>query len=235
MSDRTMPEFAISLDHMHGRRALELVRIFGDRVLWWKVHMLVDGEEGSSLLRELKLAGARRILLDAKLHDIPSTVHGRALAILNSGHVDAITVHVGDDVSGVESAVSAGMKVFAVTVLTSQDPAKFEKQNGRTIQNAVRIRTLAARDAGVFGIVSPPRDLQIVKSVCHGFGTVLLVPGTRLPGSDTHDQNAVMTPGEAARAGGDIIVLGRELTQDRDPSAVFDRVLANIHAALYGA
>ena len=228
-----MPKVGIALDQMTFIRAEELVRMLAPRVAWWKVHMLADEYEALNMGVLKLLAGDGKLLLDVKLCDTPDTVKGRALAFQKKGIYDAITVQVGDDIGMVKAAVSTGLAVFAVTVLTSQDPKLFQSLNGRTVEEAVHTRAIAARDAGAYGIVSSAPDLGLVTGICKGTNVVSLVPGTRLRGSEHHDQKRVVEPGEAAAHGGNQIhIYGREVTQADDPAAVLDRIEANILAKL---
>jgi orotidine-5'-phosphate decarboxylase len=52
-----------------------------------------------------------------------------------------------------------------------------------------------------------------------GAAPVLVVPGVRPAGSAADDQARPATPGEAARAGADWIVVGRPITGAQNPAA----------------
>ena len=55
-----------------------------------------------------------------------------------------------------------------------------------------------------------------------------LVPGIRLAGGATHDQQRVMTPSAAQEAGARYLILGRAVTAAEDPPAAMERVLAEL-------
>ncbi|HRW61330.1 MAG TPA: orotidine 5'-phosphate decarboxylase, partial [Defluviicoccus sp.] len=55
---------------------------------------------------------------------------------------------------------------------------------------------------------------------------LIVTPGIRLEGSAMDDQERVMTPEHAIRAGADHIVVGRPITQADDPRAT---ALAFVH------
>jgi orotidine-5'-phosphate decarboxylase len=56
----------------------------------------------------------------------------------------------------------------------------------------------------------------------------LVTPGIRLAGADAHDQSRIVTPAEAVRLGADYLVIGRQITQSKDPAAT----LASIRKSL---
>ena len=59
----------------------------------------------------------------------------------------------------------------------------------------------------------------------------LLVPGIRLPGSQTDDQSRTVTPAEAVAAGASYIILGRTVTAAADPVAAMRQVLTTVNAS----
>jgi orotidine-5'-phosphate decarboxylase len=65
----------------------------------------------------------------------------------------------------------------------------------------------------------------------HGDRLGTLVPGIRLAGGATHDQQRVMTPAAAAAAGARWLVLGRAVTGAADPVAAMAAVRAALGAA----
>ena len=56
----------------------------------------------------------------------------------------------------------------------------------------------------------------------------LLVPGIRAAGAKTDDQKRAVTAAEAAQAGANYIVLGRMITQAKDPRSELMAVMRSI-------
>ena len=158
----------------------------------------------------------RRIFLDLKLHDIPTTV-GKAARQVGRLGVGFVTLHsaggadmlrAGVDGLG-EGAAEAGFDrpvALGVTVLTSDPDA-----------SAFPTRLEAARAGGCGGVVCSVRELPAVKD--GGSQLLAVVPGIRLAGGATHDQARVGTPAEALVAGADLLVIGRAVTAAPDPEA----------------
>jgi orotidine-5'-phosphate decarboxylase len=158
----------------------------------------------------------RRVFLDLKLHDIPTTV-GKAARQVGRLGVGYVTLHAAGGVdmlrAGVDGlatgAADAGLDdrpvALGVTVLTSDPDA-----------SAFPARLAAAAEGGCGGVVCSVRELPVVKDRSQ---LLAVVPGIRLPGGATHDQARVGTPADAIAAGADLLVIGRAVTAAPDPEA----------------
>ncbi|MDQ6823607.1 MAG: orotidine-5'-phosphate decarboxylase [Candidatus Eremiobacteraeota bacterium] len=181
-----------------------------------------------------------RYFIDAKLHDIPRTVGAAVRQLVRPG-VHIINVHAlgGNDMmrAAVEAASDRALElgmtaphVFAVTILTSiavQDLNELGLQGGPG-ENAIRLAALA-RDAGCSGVVCSAHEVKDLKSF-FGEDFLTLTPGIRPLGSAHSDQKRVMTPGEAAKAGADYLVVGRPITGASDPCAAAKQILAEMRS-----
>ena len=157
----------------------------------------------------------RRVFLDLKLHDIPTTV-GKAARQAGRLGVGFVTLHTAGGVdmlrAGAEGLTAGAAEAGApppvplgVTVLTSDPDA-----------SAFPARLEAARAGGCGGVVCSVRELPHVKERSP---LLAVVPGIRLPGGAAHDQARVGTPAEAIAAGADLLVVGRAVTAAADPEA----------------
>jgi orotidine-5'-phosphate decarboxylase len=154
------------------------------------------------------------VFADIKLHDIPTTV-GRAARVLGRQGVRYLNFHAAGGVdmlrAGVEGLTEGardaghGLPIpIAVTVLTSDaDPSAFDA------------RLEAAIEAGCGGVVCSVQEIERVHAARADFVTI--VPGVRFAQGDNHDQARVGTPESVARAGGDVLVIGRAVTRAPDP------------------
>ncbi|MDP6975038.1 MAG: orotidine-5'-phosphate decarboxylase [Acidimicrobiales bacterium] len=156
------------------------------------------------------------VFCDLKLHDIPTTV-GRAARVVGSLGARWLTVHTqgGDEmlraaVEGVAAgAEGVGLEppgILGVTVLTSDASAD---------RADLESRTALAAEAGCAGIICAATDLEATAPWADRL--VRVVPGTRLPGGETHDQARVTTPREAIEGGADLLVVGRAVTAADEP------------------
>jgi orotidine-5'-phosphate decarboxylase len=179
-----------------------------------------------------------RYCVDAKLHDIPRTA-GAAARQLVAPAMRMLTVHALGGVEMMRAAVDGvreraetlGIQaphVFAVTLLTSiaDDGIADLGLSGGLAENVMRLASLA-RDAGCAGVVCSPREVREVKAV-FGDDLLTLVPGVRPAGSASRDQQRAGTPGKAAAAGADYIVVGRPILEAPDRRAAAAAILHEI-------
>lgn len=228
----------IPLDVADRARALALVERLGDGADFYKVGLELFTSEGPAIVHELRDLG-KRIFLDLKLYDIPTTV---AHAVSTAGRlgVDLLTLHATGGSTMMEAAVDAAAafgetrpRLLAVTVLTSSSASDVETSWGRPIQSVreevMRLAALA-REAGVDGIVASALEASAVRRRV-GPDFLIVTPGIRLPEDPRHDQNRVATPGEAREAGADYLVIGRPITAADDPPAVLARIRSELERA----
>jgi len=234
-------EIIVALDRPTSDEALALVDELGPGASFLKVGLELFTREGPAVVRALRNRG-HRIFLDLKLHDIPHTV-ARAVRSMASLRVELLTVHTAGGGVMMEAAAEAAaeargaqegpMRVVGVTVLTSLDAEAVAGVWGRPVDSVrdevVRLARLA-RASGLDGVVSSAHEAASLRSAL-GPDALLVTPGIRLAG-DTHgDQKRVVTPGEAAAAGADYLVIGRTVTAAPEPARALERVRAELDSA----
>jgi len=230
---------AVALDASERSRILELARLVGPEIGVLKVGLEAFCAHGPELVREV--AALAPVFLDLKLHDIPNTVGGAAAAAARTG-ASILNVHAGGGLEMMraagerarEAAAAAGLpvpRVIAVTVLTSLDAPALSAVGlaGSPREAALRL-ALLARQAGLDGVVCSPEEIETIRSAC-GPEFLLVVPGIRPAGSAAGDQKRIATPGAAARAGADLLVIGRPITGAPDPAAAARAIAAEIGSA----
>src|SRR6266568_4708913 len=119
----------VALDVSTAAAAQKIVVAVGDSALTYKVGMQLYTAEGPQVVRDL-VASGRRVFLDLKYHDIPTTV-GAAVSEAAKLGVGMLTVHASGSAKMLRAAVEAaqarsGLMVLAVTVLTSMDDNDLE-------------------------------------------------------------------------------------------------------------
>jgi orotidine-5'-phosphate decarboxylase len=171
---------------------------------------------GISGLEPLRRAGAERLFLDLKFHDIP---HAVALAVRQAAELDIwmLTLHIS---GGREMLLAAREAVeshsprpllMGVTVLTSFDaPALREVGIARTPRAQVLRLARLAYECGLDGVIASPEEIVALR---RRFPPPFLIvtPGVRPAGMPAGDQKRVATPDEAIQRGADYLVMGRAL------------------------
>ncbi|MDE2312417.1 MAG: orotidine-5'-phosphate decarboxylase [Patescibacteria group bacterium] len=219
----------LAADEFNREDLLAFVRQFGPRVFCVKIHSLYD-LFGPGIVAELKLAGASRVWVDAKLYDIPNTVRLRAQAIAQSG-ADMLSVHASGGVEMLKAAkegFGAG-KVFGITALTSLTQQDVKDIYQATDPEALVMRLAGlAKTAGVNGVVCSPKEASMLHSRPEFRDLELVVPGIRSAGVDIHDQKRFDTPANAIKNGASYLVIGRQLTQAPDVAAALNSLEAEL-------
>jgi len=226
-----MAQVIVALDFATAREAMVLVDSLGEEGEIYKVGLELFSREGPSVVKALSGRG-KRVFLDLKLHDIPSTVAGAVASVRNLG-IDFLTIHTtGGRAMMAAAAEVAGKEVtlLGVTVLTSLSVTDLEttwdRSLGSVSEEVVRLAQLAFQ-AGVGGVVASALETRSLRRAL-GSDPVIVTPGIRLGGDATDDQARVSTPADAADAGANFLVVGRSITRSPDPLAALRRILDEI-------
>lgn len=221
----------VALDVESADEARVLVNRLGAIAGFYKVGMELYAAAGMPIVHEL-LDQGKQVFLDLKLYDIPETVK-RAVAVISRTPVSLLTVHAVTSVmrAAAEGRGPAGLKLLAVSVLTSFGPEDLESLGySCPVSDLVATRSCQAVESGVDGIVCSPLEVASVRRIA-GSGKILVTPGVRSAGNARGDQKRVATPAEAIRNGADYVVIGRQITRAPDPAAEASRVLEEIASA----
>ena len=221
----------VALDFPRADIALAMVERLGDACKFYKVGGELFTAAGPQIVQILRALG-NEVFLDLKLHDIPNTVKGAARSAASIG-AKLLTVHTTGGREMIEAAVEgagATCGVLGVTILTSLDAAMLRSAWGRkSLEVYGEVLRLAGDCAavGAHGVVCSGLEAQKIGAK-YGDKLKLLVPGIRPAGARTDDQKRTVTAAEAARAGANYIVLGRMITEAKDPASELRSVMKTI-------
>lgn len=211
--------------------ALRITERLGPRVGAFKVGYSLVLQHGLDVLPRLQDAGAKRIFLDLKFHDIPNSV---ALGVREAAKrgVWMMTLHIAGGPAMMTAAVEEARTyaeeqsplLIGVSVLTSLDQ-RFLTEDlavGRTVEEHMVHLSRLAMESDLDGVVCSPEEVSAIrKAVGHG---CIVTPGIRLSTSETHDQKRTGSPQQALSDGADYLVIGRVLTGSNEPEAVLQRM-----------
>jgi orotidine-5'-phosphate decarboxylase len=211
----------VALDVSSAAAAHKIVAAVGDSALTYKVGMQLFTAEGPSIVRDL-VASGRRVFLDLKYHDIPTTVGAAVREAANLG-VGMLTVHAGGGGKMLRGAVEAArsvnpaLMILGVTVLTSMDEQDLDRVGvkGQVVEQVLRLAKLAIAN-GCQGVVASALEAAALRAEL-GNHFLIVTPGVRPAGKDHADQSRVVTPAEAIAAGATYIVVGRPITAAANP------------------
>ncbi|SFL95895.1 orotidine-5'-phosphate decarboxylase [Methylorubrum salsuginis] len=220
----------VALDLPDVAAAERLVERLGDAATFYKIGYRL-GYAGGLAFAERLARQDKKTFLDLKLHDIGNTVEEGVRSASNLG-ATFLTVHAYPQT--MRAAVKGrgnGLKILAVTVLTSYDDADAaEAGYALPVTELVAQRAEQAREIGIDGIVCSALEAQAVRRVV-GSDRLIVTPGIRPADAGLGDQKRVMTPAQARAAGIDHVVVGRPITGAEDPRAVARTIIAEMEGA----
>ncbi len=229
----------VALDTPDLKRVKRLVKSLHKMIPHFKVGSELYTAHGPEAVKAVRWAGGH-VFLDLKFHDIPNTVAGavREAAKMN---VFMMTIHAIGGFQMMEAARQASEemarrkkikrrpKLVGVTILTSMSEHELKNEVGieRPLDQTVLHFAEMADRAGLDGIVASGRELALIRSKM-GKDLLVVTPGIRPEWSVKGDQSRIMTPKKAIDLGADYLVIGRPITEAKDPLEAAKKVIAEI-------
>ena len=217
----------VALDVSTVEEAQAMVARLGDAVSFYKIGYQLALAGGLSYAAALIDSG-KQLFVDMKLHDIGNTVASGVKSVSRIG-ATFLTVHAyPQTMKAAVEAREGGLRILAVTVLTSYDDADLADAGyDFTVAELVAQRAAQARDIGVDGLVCSGEEAAKIRGIV-GPKVALVIPGIRPAGADVGDQKRIMTPAAAIAAGADYLVVGRPIVAAADPKAAAKAIVAEI-------
>lgn len=231
----------IALDVHDKDYALEIVDKLSSCIDIFKVGLELFTVAGPAIIDEIHRRG-RRIFLDLKFHDIPTTVAKAGVAAARQG-VFMFNVHATGGLDMMQKCrdevVNVCLKenlprprIIAVTVLTSMSQEVLKSELGLQHSLSTHVKHLSgmALKAGLDGVVASGQEAVMIKGHC-GDKFLIVTPGIRPAWAAADDQSRIMTPQKAIGAGADYLVMGRAVLNQPDPIKAIERIEQEISGA----
>lgn len=223
----------VALDVSDEAKLLSLMDSLKGHEVWTKIGMELFYAMGPAVVHEAKKRGFK-VFLDLKLHDIPNTVN-KGIAALTKLPIDMVNVHAAGGSEMMKRAADAvkaspnSPLLIAVTQLTSTttEQMNLEQRILGDVKDSVVNFAKLAKDSGCDGVVSSPLEVQAIKQNC-GSQFLTVTPGIRPADKETHDQKRVTTPADALKLGTDYMVIGRPITEAKNPREALESILKGL-------
>ncbi|MFM1650594.1 orotidine-5'-phosphate decarboxylase [Brevibacillus sp. B_LB10_24] len=236
LSDDIRERIILALDFSSGEEIERCLAQLGEEVRYVKVGMELFYAAGPGVVSRLKERGLK-VFVDLKVHDIPNTAKGAMKSLARLG-ADMVNVHVAGGAAMMEAAregLEAGASgparplLIGVTMLTSTSQQVMNQELGipGELEAAVGHYATLAKRAGLDGVVASPLEVPLIKQAA-GADFYTVTPGIRPAGGDRGDQIRVTTPADAFGRGSDFIVVGRAITQAKEPLAAWQAMVQSI-------
>jgi orotidine-5'-phosphate decarboxylase len=203
-------------------------------VSFFKVGLWLQFAAGFDSLLDYLLAKNNKVFLDAKMFDIGETVRQGVARAAERG-VTFVTVHGDSDImkAAVEGKGHSGLKIFAITVLTSVDQDGLRDLGYLcSVEDLIRLRVKRATECGCDGIIAAPHDNpNRIRELAGAERLLVATPGVRLSGSSADDHKRPGTPAQAIAGGADYLVIGRPIIRSDNPAGAATAIIENMRSA----
>ena len=215
----------VALDSKDINKTIKLVKILKKDVYCFKLgyqFFFNFGLEGYKKIYTI----CPKIFLDLKLHDIPNTVEKGLEALVKMRPIFT-TIHIsgGDEMMEATRLIKKNTKILGVSILTSMDNKQTLKYyNQKKVSTLVRKFAQSAKKNNLDGIVCSPKEIKYIRKEI-GNNFIIVTPGIRIDKKiKSDDQKRVETPKRAIDLGANFIVIGRPITQSKDPLKVLKEI-----------
>ena len=217
----------IALDVSSLEEIKDLLSLVDKDLFRLKVGKQLFTSQGPKAIEKLRSFGFD-IFLDLKLHDIPNTVSKSLENICNLG-VWMSNIHLLGGQEMIESASStikklnSDMILVGVTILTSLNENNLVDLgfNSSVEETAINLAKLGKQN-GVDGVVCSVEDISGIKASLGG-DFLSVAPGVRML-QDNGDQKRAGSLYDAIQFGADFVVVGREITEAKNPEGVLKKI-----------
>ena len=209
----------VALDSSNLIKIKKIVKLLKSEAYAFKIGYEFFFNHGLKGYNEIKKITSN-IFLDLKLHDIPNTVR-KGIKAIDKLKPLLTTIHItgGDEMMKSSMIDRKFTKILGVSILTSLDNKLTKKYYNEKNINALVIKLVnEAKKNNLDGIVCSPKEIELIRKKI-GKNFLIVTPGIRLnlENKFKDDQKRTLTPVEAIKKGADYLVIGRPITEAKDP------------------
>lgn len=218
--------FALDVSSLNDAKAI--VNKLGASIGFYKIGLELFMAGGYYDLIDWLIEQGKEVFVDLKFFDVPQTV-GKAVKQLHGKPVKFLTVHGNDDILKAACEQKTGIKILAVTVLTSLDKHDMDDLGFKTdVKDLVLSRAKRALAIGCDGVISSGQEVKELRTVL-GEKFLVVVPGVRpVENCVIDDQKRTVNVEEVFLDGADYIVVGRPIKNAHSPSVAAEAIQSRI-------
>ena len=220
----------VALDSNNYEKTLKIVNNLKDEAYAFKIGYQFFFKFGLSGYKKI-YSICPKIFLDLKLHDIPNTVKNGIISLEKLKPLFT-TVHIsgGDKMMKSTKLRNGYTKILGVSILTSMNSVQtFKYFNEKNVSSLVKKFSRAAKKNNLDGIICSPREIKYVRKEV-GDDFIIITPGIRINNKIINDdQKRVATPKKAIDLGANYLVIGRPITESRNPLKVLKEINKTLH------
>jgi len=215
------------------KKVIDLARDLRGTGVYIKINSVLRSS-GYDLIAKLHDQGVK-VFADLKLVDIPNTMKtdGEMLAELQPDIVTVMCCAGVDGMCAVQKTLGKKTEVLGVTVLTSLNEEECQAIFTCSTKAGVLKFARMAQLAGLEGLILSPKEVDILTKrfeITLGLNTPGIRPEWSIVEGD--DQSRILTPYKAIASGAKRLVIGRPITQAKNPREAVLRTLDEIQEAV---
>lgn len=221
----------VALDFPSVEEAERHVELLGDTVWFYKLGLELFMAGGYFELVKWLTEKGKKVFVDLKFFDVPETVRA-AVRQLRKHSATFATVHGNNAMLKAAAEEKNGVKILAVTVLTSLDKGDMDDLGFDVdIPALVLSRAKRALQLGCDGVISSGLEAPKLREEL-GDQFLIITPGIR-PVANIDDQKRVVDVEEAFFNGADYIVVGRPIKSAEDPKKAAEDIQKRISTVFH--
>ncbi len=233
LSDNPVPRherLIFALDVPDAGSARQWMARLGDTVHFYKLGLELFMAGGYFELLDWLVKEHKKVFVDLKFFDIPATVQAAVRRLSQCG-ATFCTVHGNQAIMEAAAQAKGGLKILAVTVLTSLDRGDLDDLGFQCdVEKLVLSRARRALEAGCDGVVASGLEVSRLRETIDR-RLLVVTPGIRpVENRPEDDQKRAVTVEQAFRNGADYIVVGRPIRKAPDPRAAAENIQRTIAA-----
>ncbi len=215
----------VALDSNHLEKTIKLVESLKNDVKAFKIGYEFFFNFGLDGYKKI-FSICPKIFLDLKMHDIPNTVSSGIKALQKIKPLFT-TIHVsgGDEMMQSTKKHKDKIKILGVSILTSLDSIQTKKYfNQKSIPLLVKKFAKQAKKNRLDGVVCSPKEIKYIRKEV-GKNFIIVTPGIRIDNKIiSDDQKRIATPKKAIDLGANYLVIGRPITNSKNPLNVLKEI-----------
>jgi orotidine-5'-phosphate decarboxylase len=236
----TSPPIFCALDTVDLDFALYISEILNRHDCGIKIGLEFFNANGPEAVKKLKdKYPTLPVFLDLKFHDIPNTVSAAIKAVMPLEPA-YLNVHASGGLEMMKRAKETILetsekykytkpKLLGVTILTSLDTLSLKEIgfSSNNVEDSVLKLAQLTKTAGLEGIVCSAKEAPRLRNT-FGDDFILMVPGIRPVNKNKQDQKRTMDPLGALNNGATHLVIGRPITESKEPESTLQAILETI-------
>jgi orotidine-5'-phosphate decarboxylase len=234
LSSKNIPaneRLILALDVPSSDEARAIVEQLGETVMFYKLGLQLFMAGGYFELVDWLNARNKKVFVDLKFFDVPETVKN-AVSQLRKRRPFFATVHGNDEIMKAAASEKDGIKILAVTVLTSLDRGDLKDLGFQcNVKNLVLSRARRALEFDCDGVISSGLEAPMLRKEL-GDRLLIVTPGIRpvdnIEQKPKDDQKRTTDVEEAFENGADYIVVGRPILKAPDRVAAAKSIQVRI-------